>query len=95
MTLYERFLEISGKVEDFILDSFLGLMTALLVVCVILCGIIFGMAWAFSDKTDHGECLQSHREPYTTVVNVNKIMVPVTNYRNVCDVWEYPAGVAQ
>ena len=93
MTLYDRFLEISAKVEKFMMDSLFGTIIGVLALCAALCVIIVGLAWIFGDKTDRGECLQSHAEPYVVYMYVNKVMIPSTQYRNVCDVWEYPAGV--
>lgn len=95
MTRYERFLEISGRVEDFVMDSLFGVIIFSVGLCLAIGGLIFGIAWIFSDKTDRGECLQSHTETYVTYMYVNKTMMPMTNYRNVCDVWEYSAGVQQ
>ena len=93
MTFYERFLEISGRVEDFVMESLFGVIifSIGLIVGVVL--LVFGLSWIFADKTDHGQCLQSHRETYVSYMYVNKVMMPMTNYRNVCDVWEYPAVV--
>lgn len=93
MTRYERFLEISGRVEDFVMDSLFGVIIFSVGLCLAIGGLIFGIAWIFADKTDHGQCLQSHTETYVTYMYVNKVMMPMTNYRNVCDVWEFPAGV--
>lgn len=86
---------ISEKIDDLMYSSFLGSVIVILGFSAILMAIIFGLAWIFSDKTDQGECLQYHSESYTTFMMVNKVMVPMTQYRNVCDVWEYPkaAGV--
>lgn len=92
MTRYERFLEISDKVEEFIMDSLLGLIIGAITVIAILSGIVFGIAWIFSDKTDRGQCLESHRETYVVYTYINNVMVPNTGYRNVCDMWEYPSG---
>lgn len=95
MTPYERFLEISGKVEDFVIDSLFGVIIFSIGIVIIIVSLVFGLAWIFSDKTDHGQCLQSHTETYVSYMYVNKVMMPMTNYRNVCDMWEYPSGVEQ
>lgn len=93
MTRYKRFVEISGRVEDFVMDSLFGVIIFSVGLIVGIFLLVFGLAWVFSDKTDHGQCLESHRETYVSYMYVNKTMMPMTNYRNVCDVWEYPAGV--
>lgn len=90
MTRYERFLEISGRVEDFVTDSLFGVIIFSIGIVIVIVSLVFGLAWIFSDKTDRGQCLKSHRETYVTYMYVNKVMMPMTNYRNVCDVWEYP-----
>lgn len=89
---YQKFKEVSYKIEQFALGSFLGAIIFIVGVCIVLCSLIFGLSWIFSDKTDRGQCLQSHTESYVTYMYVNKTMMPMTNYRNVCDMWEYAEG---
>lgn len=92
MKVYDRFLETSEKVEDFMMDSLLGGLAVILAMTLSITAIAFGLLWIFSDKTDRGECLQYRTDTYVTYNSVNNTIMPRTNYRNVCDVWEYPKG---
>ena len=90
--MYKKFLDISNKIEEFMLASLLGGLAVVLGLTFIFIAGVFGLMWIFSDKTDKGECLQYRTETYYTYAYVNKSMIPIASNHNVCDVWEYPGG---
>lgn len=90
--MYKKFLDISYKIEEFMVASLLGGLAVVLGLTFIFIAGLLGLMWIFSDKTDKGQCLQYRTETYYTYMHVNNSMMPIANNRNVCEVWEYPSG---
>ena len=77
-----------------VMGGLLAVAAALLIVVV--GGVALG-SWlwtlAFGAPPSKGECLSWHTETSTVLVNAGKgVLVPTTQYENVCDVWQFPQG---
>jgi hypothetical protein len=76
---------------------FAGVLAVMAIVgAVIIGGVALGTwLWslAFGTPPSKGECLSWHTETSTVLVSAGKgVLVPTTQYENVCDVWQFPLG---
>lgn len=88
-----------GRILEWIVDHVVPWIGIVVVVglCLLLVALPVGCVMAaksptFSLQKDEWSCVKTHREPTTTYIQSGKVLVPVTSYHDVCDVYSRIGG---